>query len=301
MPLPSEQSRLAVIGDRIAHSLSPLLQNTMIEHFDLPFVYEAMQISAERLGEVIERLRRGELRGINVTIPHKQTIIPLLDDLVAPADQIGAVNTVVNSQGKLVGYNTDAVGFTKSLLAAGLSAAHEHVLVLGAGGAAAAVIFALLAEGAAAIFLCNRSAERTQLFMQRIPTAYQNKVRVIAWQNREDWLRLRPVSMIVNTTSVGMYPEIDDSPLPAALFDAEVVAIDLVYNPIETTFLRFARQAGATTLHGLPMLIFQGVAALELWSGRQLDIREIYTELEGALISELHAKQVKSDFADHID
>ena len=291
MSLSSEPSRLAVIGDPIAHSLSPLLQNTMIKHFDLPFVYQAMAVAAERLAEVIDQLRRDELHGINITIPHKQTIMPLLDDLAAPADQIGAVNTVVNSQGKLVGYNTDAVGFTKSLWAAGLSAAHEHVLVLGAGGAAAAVVFALLAEGAAAISLCNRSAERTQLLMQRIPAMYQDKLRVIAWQNREDWLRIKPASMIVNTTSVGMHPNVEDSPLPESVFEAETVVIDLVYNPVETALLRFARQAGATTLHGLPMLIFQGVAALELWSGENLDIRDIYTDLERALISELNTKR----------
>jgi len=279
--------RLAVIGDPIAHTLSPVLHSFLIDHFQLPFSYEAIRVRAAELPDLVARIRRGEFAGVNVTIPHKQSIMPLLDDIESPANRIGAVNTVVPFHGLLIGHNTDASGLLRSLHAAGISVEGEEVLVLGAGGAAAAVVFALIEASAGLTYICNRKLERAQRLASTVPAFARERIRTIPWQERIEWLQMRPVTVIVNATSVGMHPAVDESPVPASVLHSELVVIDLIYNPFETRLLREAKQAGAITLHGLPMLIFQGVAALKLWTGQELDIGEIYPGLESRLIGEL--------------
>jgi shikimate dehydrogenase len=276
--------KLAVIGDPIAHSLSPKLQSFLIRHFALPFTYEALHIRRNELPEIMQRLRGGEFRGINVTIPHKQAVLSLLDKIHAPAAEIGAVNTIVANDGKLSGHNTDALGFLRNLEAAGIIIAGKNVFVLGAGGAARAVIFALLNARAGTIFLCNRSAEHAEV----LKASFVNQhLQNIPWSDRIDWLKKNSAHLVINTTSMGMHPQSRESPLPAEVFSSRMVAIDIVYNPLQTAFLRAASSAGAKVINGLGMLIHQGVAAMELWSGKPLDIREIYLQLEKELIAAL--------------
>ncbi|MDL1879219.1 shikimate dehydrogenase, partial [Cytophagia bacterium CHB2] len=172
----SPVQRLAVIGDPISHSLSPLMQNFLIAHFDLPFQYEALRVSVNELPAVIARLRRGEFAGVNVTIPHKQAIIPLLDDLEEGAQRMGAVNTVISSNGVLLGHNTDVIGFQRTLESAGINVAQEEVLVLGAGGAAAAVLFSLLEMGAGMIYISNRDRVRAERLRKTFSEEDQERV-----------------------------------------------------------------------------------------------------------------------------
>jgi shikimate dehydrogenase len=281
----SFKQRLAVIGDPIAHSLSPALQNFLIAHFNLPFVYEAVHVAAADLPRFVARLRNGEFAGVNVTLPHKQSLIPFLDELLAPADRIAAVNTVCVANGKLLGHNTDAVGFQRSLDRAQINVREERVLLLGAGGAAKAVVFALLAAGARVIHLCNRHAERAEQLRAGLLPEERARVQLAAWEERERVLAAEAVALVINATSVGMAAGSSLSPLPARAWRNASAAVDLIYNPAETLFLRQARAAGATVLNGLPMLIYQGAAALELWSGRKLEIDGIYGRLEERLMS----------------
>lgn len=287
----SATQRLAVIGNPISHSLSPLMQNSLIAHFDLSFQYEALRVSANELPGVIARLRRGELAGVNVTIPHKQAIIPLLDDLDEGAQRMGAVNTVVSSNGLLLGHNTDVIGFQRTLESAGINVAQEEVLVLGAGGAAAAVLFSLLEMRTGVIYISNRDHARAQRLRETFSEEEQEKIRVIPWPERLELLQMPAASIIINTTSLGMSPNVAASPLPASAFHAGMTAIDLVYNPYETKFLREAKQAGAKTVPGLPMLIYQGAAALELWSKQKLDVAEVYDLLEKKLTATLQSQK----------
>lgn len=279
----STTQRLAVIGDPISHSLSPLMHNFLIAHFDLPFQYEALRVSAQQLPEIVTKLRRNELAGVNVTIPHKQTILPLLDDLSGAAQRIGAVNTVVSSNGMLLGHNTDVIGFRRTLESAGINVAQEEILVLGAGGAAAAVLFSLLEMHAGIIYLSNRDPARAQRLRETFSEEEQETIRILSWPEHLELLQMPAVSIIINATSLGMSPNVAASPLPASAFRADMTAIDLVYNPYETKFLRDAKQAGVKTVPGLPMLIYQGVAALELWSRQKLDIAEVYDLLKKKL------------------
>lgn len=279
--------KLAVIGDPISHSLSPLLHSFLIEQFDLPFTYEALHVRAEELPRLVARLREDELAGVNVTLPHKQAIMPLLDELVYPADRIGAVNTVRAHAGKLFGYNTDAEGFQRSLHEANLAVRDQEVFVLGAGGAAKAVVFALLAGGVEVIYLSNRDGERAQRLRANLSPQEQARVRLVVWDERERVLQTRPCAALINATSLGMSATRELS--PCSRFRQEMTVVDLIYNPRETLFLQQARQAGATTLNGLPMLIHQGVAAMELWSGKNLKLAEAYKLLAESLMKKLPA------------
>jgi len=281
--LPSAQ-RLAVIGDPIAHSLSPVLQNFLIRHFALPFTYEALHIRQNDLPEIMQRLRNGEYHGTNITLPHKQTVLSFLDELDTTAAKIGAVNTVVVEEGRLIGYNTDARGLSRSLETAGIAIANGKAFMLGAGGAARAVIFALLQANVGQILVCNRSAERAATLIATFANhAAPNQLQNVPWPERADWIKKNAVHLLINTTRVGMHPHEDESPLPDHVFTDQMTAVDLVYNPVQTRFLRAANSAGAKIVSGLGMLIYQGVAAMELWSRRQLDIRDVYANLEDKL------------------
>jgi shikimate dehydrogenase len=282
-PQPSTQ-KLAVIGDPISHSLSPVLQNFLIQHFALAFTYEALQVRAADLPGMMTRLRKGEFRGINVTIPHKQAVLAFLNEVEATAASVGAVNTIMADNGKLIGYNTDVLGFQRSLEAAKVLMADKAVLILGAGGAARAVMFALLQAGARKIFLSNRNSARAEELIAAFAAyAGDGQLQNVPWSNRSSWTAANAPDIIVNATRLGMHPQIDESPLPKQVFVSNTVAVDLVYNPVQTAFLQAANEAGATTVNGLGMLIHQGLAALEIWSKRKFDIREIYANLENEL------------------
>ncbi len=276
--------KLAVIGDPISHSLSPVLQNFLIRRFALAFTYEALQVRTAELPAMMQRLRAGGFRGINVTIPHKQAVLPFLDEVDATAASVGAVNTIMADNGKLTGYNTDTLGFQRNLEAATISVEGKTALVLGAGGGARAVVFAMLEAGTRKIFLSNRKAARAQELIAAFAAyAGAGQLQNVPWSNRSSWMAATAPDIIVNATSLGMHPQIHESPLPGEVFVSNMVAVDLVYNPMQTAFLRAARAAGAIAVNGLGMLIHQGVAALEIWSKRKFDIRDIYSDLESEL------------------
>jgi len=286
---PPSAQKLAVIGDPIAHSLSPALQNFLIRHFALPFTYEALQIRQNDLPEMMQRLRNGEFCGINVTLPHKQTVLSFLDEVEVTAARIGAVNTIVVEDGRLIGYNTDACGFSRSLETAGIAVANRKAFVLGAGGATRAVVFALLQANVGQIIVCNRSAARAETLITAFAKhATANQLQCVPWSGRADWINKNEVNLLINATRVGMHPHDDESPLPDHVFTDQMAVADLVYNPVQTRFLRAANFVGAQIVSGLGMLIYQGVAAMELWSRRQLDIRDVYAKIEKMLQESSH-------------
>jgi shikimate dehydrogenase len=287
--------KLAVIGDPIAHSLSPALQNFLIQHFALPFTFEALHIRHNDLPEMTQRLRDGEFRGINVTLPHKQTVLSFLDALDATAVKIGAVNTIVVEEGRLIGYNTDARGFSRSLETAGVAIADKNAFVLGAGGAARAVIFALVQANARQIIVCNRSPDRAATLIAAFASqAATNQLQCVPWSERADWIKKNVVNLLINTTRVGMHPHDDESPLPVDVFAEPMTVIDLVYNPRQTQFLHAANSAGEKIVNGLGMLIYQGVAAMELWWRKQLEVGEVYSSLENELMRVLKQQSAHS-------
>lgn len=264
-----------VIGYPLAHSISPQFQQPAFDALGLDVSYRAYETPHAALPEFVAGLRRDDWLGCNVTIPHKLAIAGLVDILTDEARQIGAVNTVYKDGGRLVGHNTDATGFLRALTDdAGFSPAGASVLMLGAGGAARAAAVALLRAGATRLWITNRTEERATVLRDRLLAAFPGAGDQIAVFYSEDGKALaaaaREATLLVNSTSVGMAhtPMVADLPLPASLLGPHLLVYDLVYNPSQTPLLVAAAQAGARTQFGLPMLIYQGAASFERWTGR---------------------------------
>ena len=276
--------RVGIIGYPLGHSLSPRFQQAALDHLGLDVRYEAWETSPDALSQRIASVRSEECLGANVTVPHKEAVIPLLDALDEEASLVEAVNTIVHRDGRLLGYNTDGMGFLRALDSAGFDPQGAGVLLLGAGGAARAVAFALARHGAASLYIANRTLERAQ----RLATAV-NAIAPIATAHplAEDAFAeiAGAYVLVVNTTSVGMrHSETEGaSPFPRRLLAPHLLVNDLVYNPLETLLLQEARAVGARALGGLAMLVEQGAAAFELWTGQKAPVEVMFASAREGL------------------
>lgn len=261
----------AVIGDPIAHSMSPLMHNDLFSLYEIDARYEKIRVQPDRLKEKIVELKHMGISGFNVTLPHKSTIIPLLDELDPLAEAIGAVNTVVNVNGNFVGYNTDGVGYVRGLQEKVPHLLHKKVLMIGAGGAARAIYFSLAKEGVRKIDIANRTVNRASSLIADCPYSVQSKALTI--QEGEDCAD--QYEIIIQTTSVGMSPHIAISPFSVKKIKEGTVVSDIIYNPLETKLLCEAKQYRANVQNGLPMFVYQGALAFEKWTGVFPDINRM--------------------------
>ncbi|WP_019006991.1 shikimate dehydrogenase [Cohnella laeviribosi] len=254
-----------VIGDPIRHSKSPVMMNRAFREAGINGAYGAFHVRPDRLGEAIAGIRALGFRGLNVTIPHKIEVMAYLDAIDESARAIGAVNTIVNEDGRLTGYNTDGIGYVRSLKEeAEPELGGKRILVVGCGGAARGIVWALTREKPASIVLANRTEERArELAASFAPDAGVTAVR---------WEQLREAcadaDVVINTTSVGMAPNVDATPIDPAWLAPGAVASDLIYNPLTTAFLRQAQARGCRIHGGLGMFVYQGAYAFEYWTGR---------------------------------
>jgi len=279
------------------HSLSPVMHNAAFEVLGIDAHYEAWDVLPQDLAAAMNRLRAAEVLGANVTIPHKQAVMPYVDELSEAAQHIGAVNTIVNHQGLLLGHNTDAAGYTRALEQAGVQVSGQNVLVLGAGGAARAIVFALLQAGAS-LALYNRTTQKAHDLAEAF--AVLGDITVIdtpddipddAPDNLYDDLYkvAKQASLIVNTTSVGMAHggiDPDVSPLPAEALPEAGFVSDIVYRPAQTRLLREAAQQGLGTQNGLPMLVYQGAESFAMWTLEPPDTNVMFNAANGVLEAE---------------
>ena len=264
--------RLGIIGHPIGHSISPLFQQAALDVIGFDGVYEAWDVAPEGVGEFVAGLRSPGTLGINVTVPHKEAVIPFLDEVDDWASTAGAVNTIVNRDGRLTGHNTDGIGFLRALReGAGFDPRGRDVLVLGAGGSARGVVYALARAGIAQLFIANRTLERAERLAH---LAIDSGVASEALALSDAPGATREVALIVNCTSMGMVhgPDETGAPLSAADIPSTVLVNDLVYNPLETPLLREAARAGAATLGGIQMLVYQGAASFEMWTGHDAPV-----------------------------
>jgi len=269
-----------VIGNPVGHSLSPAIHNAAFHKLGLNFVYVAWQVEA--IGDAIKGLRAlGNFRGASVTIPHKVAAIPFLDHVEPTARRIGAINTIVAEKGELTGYNTDATGALRALREGGVELKGRRIVVLGSGGAARAIAFALAAESSAEklILLGIEDVERARLAQDIRSTA---AVTVEDSFLDESTLRrvLPAAQVLIHCTPVGMSPKAETTCVPASLLHAELSVMDIVYNPLETTLLRDAKHAGCKTIPGLEMFLNQAVAQFELWTNQPAPVDVMRTVLE---------------------
>jgi shikimate dehydrogenase len=254
-----------LLGNPVEHSLSPAIHNTAFETMGLNFVYLAFKV--EDLPGAVKGLRSlGNLRGFSVTIPHKVAIIPLLDEVEPTAKNIGAVNTIVIENGRLIGFNTDASGALRALTEAGTALRGEKILMLGSGGAARAIAFALAAAGIAKLTLLGiDETERTGLMKDlKAKTSLQLADGTIT----DDSLRraIEESTVLLHCTPLGMHPNVHESCVPASLLKPHLTVMDIVYNPLDTKLLTDARAAGCRTIRGIEMFLNQAVGQFELWT-----------------------------------
>lgn len=251
--------KLAVIGHPIAHSYSPLMHNYISREMNQEYIYEAFDVAPENLGDAVAKLKADGVLGFNVTAPHKFEVMQFLDEISEDARYFGAVNTVVNKNGRLIGYNTDADGFYEALCYRGINPCGKHVLILGAGGAAQPVSINLSTK-CVSLTVTNRTKER--LF------ALRDKVKKCTGADIKTEIDRKNYDIIINCTSLGMGKNIGISPLSdLGLIGRDTYCVDMIYNPWETQFIKDAKSVGAKCENGLSMLIFQGILAYRLFTG----------------------------------
>lgn len=278
--------QLGIIGYPVAHSISPVMHNEAFKNQQMNCHYGAFSVDPANLKAAIEGIRALGLLGVNVTIPHKEAVIPLLDEVAPTAKQLGAVNTIVNRGGRLIGYNTDGWGFISSLEEAGVRPAGLNAVVLGAGGAARAVAVHLALAGVATLTLSNRTSSRAEALAETVKQAAPDlPVKAVAALSDQERDALINAGLVVNCTPLGMQGEFEGlSPLPDInLLPQGAVVYDTVYRPAETRLLKDARLRGLRTVGGLGMLVHQGACAWEYWFGRRGPVRVMYAAARAAL------------------
>ncbi|CAM4135581.1 shikimate dehydrogenase [Bacillus manliponensis] len=253
-----------VIGNPIGHSLSPHMQNDAFLHCGIDAHYHAFLVEESKLSEAVAGLKAIGIAGFNVTTPHKVSIMQYLDEIDPLAKQIGAVNTVLHEDGKLIGYNTDGIGYVRSLQSIrNEPLQNKRILLLGAGGAARAIYFSLIAAGVQEIDVANRTVGKAR----ELINACNDAVKSSAFSLEEAREMSANYDVIIQTTTIGMYPNVEDTPLPIISLKAGTIVSDIIYNPFETKLLQEAKEKGATVQNGIDMFVYQGALAFEIWTG----------------------------------
>ena len=262
---------LCVIGYPIEHSMSPIMHNAALQDLELDYAYLAFNVPPNRLKEAVKGIKALNVKGISVTIPYKEIIIKFIDEIDSTAQKIGAINTIKNEDGVLIGKNTDAEGGRKAILDAGCEITGKNILILGAGGVAKAICYTL-AKDANKMVITNRTESRAK----KLAMELKKKIKVNAegTNNSETTLKreIKTTDILINATSVGMYPQINKLPIKMEILHNQLFVVDLIYNPLETQLIKDAKVIGCRTLGGLDMLVNQGALAFEWWTNKKPNI-----------------------------
>ena len=276
--------RFALLGEPLGHSLSPMLHKAIYRQLEIDDAsYRTVELPEAQLKSFFTGFRVGGFDGVNVTIPHKASVISLLDEVDSKAKLINAVNCINRTSNKLTGYNTDLLGFAYSLRQNSINIEGNEFAILGAGGSAQAV-GAVLAEGEAKVVsIYNRTPERAESLKNTIHSL-NDQVNVKIVTEEQLIKRAKHIDCVINTTSVGMHPNTKDSPISEEIFTSNTLALDLIYNPIKTKFLKAAEKAGSATANGISMLVAQAVYSVEIWMGgnivAHIDMNALARDLE---------------------
>ena len=270
----------AVVANPIKHSISPFIHNQAFEATNTNGVYLAWEVEGTDLAETVANIRRFHMFGINLSMPYKEQVIPYLDQLSEEARLIGAVNTVVNREGTLIGYNTDGKGFFKSLPSFKISG--KRMVLLGAGGAAKAILAQAILDGVSqvSVFVRSASIEKTRPYLEKLQNETGFKADLFALEDvSELQARITDSDLLVNATSVGM--DGVSLPIPASvLLPEKLLVADVIYQPFETPFLKWARNQGNHAVNGLGMLLYQAAEAFQLWTGKEMPTDQIWELLK---------------------
>ena len=269
----------AVVANPIKHSISPFIHNSAFEATNTNGVYVAWEVEATDLAETVANIRRYQMFGINLSMPYKEQVIPYLDQLSEEARLIGAVNTVVNREGTLIGYNTDGKGFFKSLPSFKISG--KRMVLLGAGGAAKAILTQAILDGVSqiSVFVRSASMEKTRPYLEKLQIETGFKVDLFSLEDVQELQdSITQADLLVNATSVGM--DGTSQPIPTGIvLPKQLLVADVIYQPFETSFLKWARSQGNLAVNGLGMLLYQAAEAFQLWTGKEMPTDEIWQTL----------------------
>ena len=287
---------IGLIGYPIKHSISPYFQQAALDYYQLDICYEAWETEPAQLQDIVNNLRKPQNVGANVTTPHKEAVLPLLNEVDDLALSIGAVNTIVKKGDRLLGFNSDAYGFIEVLDKEGhFDPEGKRIVILGAGGAARAVGFALVQKNASSLVIINRTFERAQTLADSLASystdsssgleTAKTEVAALPWQSLGSHQTFSHCHLIINCTTMGMKHSSQEgqSPLSLEVIPRGVLIYDLVYNPWPTPLLKLAQKAGADILGGLPMLVYQGAASFKLWTGRQAPVDIMFSKAKEIL------------------
>lgn len=266
--------KLGLIGYPIQHSLSPWIHKQFMQQTEMTGTYQLYEAEQNQLAEQLSQMKAERINGFNVTVPYKQMIIPYLDELDVHAEQIGAVNTVVQRDNRWIGYNTDGLGYITALKTKypELFSRDKRVLLLGAGGASRGIFYALCQEPFEAINIANRTLDRAD---ELLILNHSNQIKVTTCTYEDAEKSLSQYDLIIQTTSVGMKPNVNAQVISMNNVKRGVVVSDIVYQPFLTSLLDDAKQQGARIHHGHEMLLYQAKLAFQLWSGKQVNAEKI--------------------------
>jgi len=271
---------IGLIGYPLKHSISPYFQQAALDYYQLDIRYDAWETSPEELEFTVAKIREPQNLGANVTVPYKEAVLPLLDEVDDWANLIGAVNTIAKRDDRLTGFNTDAYGFIEALYKEKhFEPKGKRAVILGAGGAARAVSFALVQKKISSLTIVNRTLERANALADSLnsytsDTSLKTKVNALPWQSLSSHKTFNHCQLIVNCTIIGTKYSSQEgqSPLSIEVIPRDILVYDLVYNPWPTPLLQLAQKAGANILGGLAMLVYQGAASFELWMGKEAPV-----------------------------
>lgn len=280
---------LALIGSPVGHSGSPAMYNFSFRYHGLDYAYMAFDIKEDQVPQALDAIRLFKLRGFNVTMPCKNAVAKYVDALSPAARIIGACNTVVNEDGRLIGYMTDGSGFVRNLRENGVDVKDKNIVIIGAGGAATAIQVECALEGACSISIFNRSLEKAEKTVEKLKKEIPGcNVKAICIDDQKALnASISNADILINATSLGMKPHEDTTPVKdPGVFRPDLVVADIVYNPLETRMMREAREAGCKkVIGGEGMLLWQGAVAYKLYTGLEMPTKEYqkYKEEQGAV------------------
>ena len=255
-----------LIGNPVAHTLSPAIHNTLSELLHKELVYVPFPVDNDQVGQSISGAYALHIRGLNVTVPHKSAVIPYLSGIDPLAEKIGAVNTLVYTENGYHGYNTDMPGLYRALVSDGVTVAGREIILLGAGGAARAAACLCAEYGASHVYILNRTKEKAEALAEELNRAY-GKDCMVGMGLSEYQALLGKQYLVIQATSIGLSPHNEEVVIDEPEFYQMVeIGVDLIFNPAETKFMRLSKEAGARTYNGLKMLLYQGIIAYELWN-----------------------------------
>ncbi len=259
---------LCVIGHPIKHSMSPIMHNAAIQDLGLDYLYIGFDVPSNKLKEAIKGLKTLNIQGINVTLPHKEKAIKFIDKVDEIAQKIGAINTIKNEDGFLIGRNTDAEGAKKALLDAGCEITGKNVVLIGAGGAAKAISYSLASDTNKTTII-NRSEDRAKKLVRELKSKMDLNIEFKKYSEIILKEEIINADILINATPVGMFSTIDISPVSKKALHRDLFVFDLIYNPLETQLIKDSKEIGCQTLSGLDMLVNQGALAFEWWTNRK--------------------------------